>query len=65
MSNVVILEARKEYHKALVEQKVLTITAEGVASNADSGNAPSKAIAKIIAKKLGAKTCSKASGQTA
>lgn len=65
MSDVIILEARKKYHQALVDNKVLTITPEGVASNADSGNAPSKAIAKIMAAKLGAKISGKASGQTA
>lgn len=36
MDNVVLLEARKKYHKALVENRVLTITEDGIASNADS-----------------------------
>ena len=65
MDNAIILEARKKYHAALVEQKVLTLSVDGVASNADSSNAPSKAIAEAIAKKLGATTASKLKGQTA
>lgn len=65
MDDVLILEARKKYHKALVDTKVLTLSADGVASNADSSNAPSKAIAEIIAKKLGATVAPKLKGQTA
>lgn len=65
MDNAVIMEARKNYHKALVEQKVLTLSPEGVASNADSSNAPSKAIAEAVAKKLGASVATKMKGQTA
>lgn len=65
MDDVLILEARKNYHKSLVESKVLTISADGVASNADSSNAPSKAIAEIIARRLGASVGPKLKGQTA
>lgn len=65
MDDVLILEARKKYHQALVDNKVLTLSADGVASNADSSNAPSKAIAEIVAKKLGAAVASKLKGQTA
>lgn len=65
MDNVLILEARKKYHKALTDTGVLSITADGVASNADGSNAPSKAIAKIIAEKLGAPVGIKVKGQTA
>lgn len=65
MGNALFVEARQRFHKALIDQRVLTITAQGVASNADSSNAPSVAIAKIIAEKLGAKEGSKISGQTA
>ena len=65
MDNAIILEARKKYHKALVDQNVLTISADGVASNADSSNAPSKAIAESIAIKLGANVAPKLKGQTA
>lgn len=65
MDNVLILEARKKYHQALIENKVLTISGEGIASNADSSNAPSKAIAENIAKRLGATVATKLQGQTA
>lgn len=65
MDDVLILEARKKYHKALIDNKVLTLSADGVASNADSSNAPSKAIAEIIANKLGATVAPKLKGQTA
>lgn len=60
-----ILQARKEYHKALVENNVLSLSVDGVASNADGSNAPSKAIAKYIAEELGAKIGAKVKGQTA
>lgn len=65
MDEVLILEARKKYHKALVENKVLTLSNDGVASNADSSNAPSKAIAESIAEELGATVAKKLPGQTA
>lgn len=65
MDNVLILDARKAYHKALTDRGVLSISADGVASNADGSNAPSKAIAKIIAERLGAPTGIKVKGQTA
>lgn len=65
MDNILILEARKKYHKALVENKVLTLSENGIASNADSSNVPSKAIAESIAKKLGATVETKLKGQTA
>ena len=65
MDNAIILEARKKYHAALVEQKVLTLSSDGVASNADSSNAPSKAIAEAVARELGASIAPKLKGQTA
>ncbi|MGM9600723.1 MAG: NgoMIV family type II restriction endonuclease [Faecousia sp.] len=65
MDNVLILNARKKYHKALIDNNVLTLSADGIASNADSSNAPSKAIASIIATKLGASASAKLKGQTA
>lgn len=65
MDNVLILEARKKYHKALIDNNVLTLSADGVASNADSSNVPSKAIAAIVATKLGASASPKLKGQTA
>ena len=65
MEKILILESRKKYHKMLTDKKVLTISAEGIASNADSGNFPSIEISKILAKKLNAKVGEKLKGQTA
>ena len=65
MDKALIEEARKQYHKKLVKNKVLTISADGIASNADSSNAPSREIAKIVAEKLKALVAPKLKGQTA
>lgn len=65
MADALIFEARKKYHQSLIENKVLSITETGVASNADSNNTPSQEIAKLVAEKLGARICSKLKGQTA
>lgn len=65
MDNVLILEARKAYHKELIDRGVLSITADGIASNADSSNQPSRAIAQLVAEKLGARVGPKVKGQTA
>lgn len=65
MDEALIQRARSQYHKSLIENRVLTISSDGVASNADSNNAPSKAIAKIIAERLGAAVSGKVKGQTA
>lgn len=65
MDSVIFAEARKNYHQELISRGVLTISSDGIASNADSSNQPSKAIAKIIAQKLGAPIAPKAKGQTA
>lgn len=54
-SPVQFLEARKDFHAALL-LKTLTTNSEGVVSNADSGNAASIAIAKGIAQLLKAET---------
>ena len=60
-----IYEARKAYHKNLIENNILTLSDDGIASNADGSNAPSKSIAKIMADMLGAKIDKKLKGQTA
>lgn len=65
MNESLIAMARAAYHKNLVESGVLSITVDGVASNADSSNQPSKAIAQIIAEELGAHVGVKVKGQTA
>lgn len=63
--DAIIAEARRKYHQALVAEGVLSISKDGVASNADSSNRPSVAIAKIMAQKLGAEENVKLKGQTA
>lgn len=60
----IIANARKEFHRALVAQSILSIDQNGVASNADSGNSPSCAIAGIVAKALGAKSGKKLAAQS-
>lgn len=65
MDDVLIAKARKNYHQALVNSKVLTLSSDGIASNADASNAPSKSISEIIAHKLGATISPKLKGQTA
>ena len=62
--DALIAEARKQYHKALLENGVLAINAQGVATNADKDNAPSVAIAKGIAERLMAETDERIAGQT-
>lgn len=64
MDKALIQAAREQYHKRLIENRVLTISSDGIASNADSSNAPSKAIAKIVAERLGATVGGKVKGQT-
>lgn len=61
----IIAESRKKYHQSLVREGVLSISKDGVASNADSSNRPSIAIAKAVAEKLGASENIKLKGQTA
>lgn len=61
----IIAEARRKYHQALVAEGVLSVNKDGIASNADSSNRPSIAIAKGMAKKLGANESIKLKGQTA
>lgn len=65
MAKALIQHAREQYHKRLIESRLLTISADGVASNADSSNVPSKAIAKAIAERIGATIGKKIQGQTA
>ncbi|MFM0488309.1 NgoMIV family type II restriction endonuclease [Paraburkholderia graminis] len=57
-------EARRAFHAALLKS-TLTINSAGVVSNADSGNVPSKLIAKGIAELLKAETVGeRIAGQT-
>ncbi len=59
-----ILQARKEYHKRLLEDGVLTIDSDGIPSNADRRNSLSVRISKGIAERLEASVKTKALGQT-
>ena len=65
MEKSLIQNAREQYHKHLVEKCVLTLSVDGIVSNADSSNVPSKSIAKIVAEQLGASIGVKIKGQTA
>lgn len=57
---------RQEYHQELIDLGVLAVTASGVASNADSSQKTSKAIALSIAEQLGVTPGGeKLAGQTA
>ena len=55
---------RKKYHKALLENGVLTIDSQGIPSNADKSSKLSISIATEIANALMAETAEKAVGQT-
>ena len=55
---------RKKYHKALLENGVLTIDSQGVPSNADKSSKLSISIATGIANALMAETADKSVGQT-
>lgn len=58
-----ITKARKDFHKRLLEH-VLTLSADGVASNADSSSTLSKFLAGSIARQLESETGEKLAGQT-
>lgn len=62
--DALIAEARKKYHKALLDKGVLTVDKKGIPSNADSSSKLSISIAKGIADRLMAVTHDKAVGQT-
>ena len=65
MSNeAIITEARKKFHTALVASFVLSVTEDGIPSNADRANTPSVEIARRIAVSLGAATHAKLPAQT-
>lgn len=61
----IIVEARRKYHKELLERGILTIDEKGIVSNADAGNSFSKRVASGIASRLGIGTVqTKSAGQT-
>lgn len=59
-----ILTARKNYHKLLLSERILTVDSSGVPSNADKDSKLSIAIAKGLAGMLLAETGDKIMGQT-
>lgn len=63
-NDALIAKARRQFHEALISSFVLSISEEGVSSNADRANAPSLEIARRIAVSLGAATHAKLPAQT-
>ncbi len=61
---VLIADARKKYHQALLANGVLTVDSKGIPSNADSSSKLSISIAKGISDQLMAETHDKIVGQT-
>ena len=53
MNDAIIDKARKKYHQRLIANGILSVT-NGIASNADASNAPSRTIAASLANQLGA-----------
>lgn len=62
--DAMIAEARKNFHKSLLEHGILSVNDKGVASNADGSNVLSKKIAKGIADRLMAEVHDRSVGQT-
>lgn len=63
-NNALIATQRKVFHRALVDNGVLAINANGIPSNADSSNGASKRIAVGIAERLMAELHERHAGQT-
>jgi hypothetical protein len=63
-NEAIIAAARAKFHRSLVTSFVLSVSAEGIPSNADKGNKPSIEIARRIAASLGAATHAKLPAQT-
>ncbi len=59
-----LAKERKKYHKALIENGILTVDSSGVPSNADKSSRLSVATAAAIARSLIPETAEKAVGQT-
>lgn len=53
MAATLFSDSRAAFHKALIDQQVLTVDTQGIPSNADKDNADSKAIAVYMLKALG------------
>lgn len=63
-NDTIIVEARRKFHVSLVASFVLSVSEDGVPSNADRANTPSLEIARRIATSLGAATHAKLPAQT-
>ena len=59
------VEARKQFHRALVNRGVLVVDKSGIPSNSDKDNKPSCAIGGLMAQMLGAAKGEKLPAQTA
>lgn len=59
-----IAAQRKWLHAEIIRQGVLAVNASGIATNADKGNAPSRAIAANLAAQLLSETHERQAGQT-
>ena len=64
MNKSLFAKARADFHRRLVKDGILSLDENGVASNADSGNAPSREVAARIARELGAVRRGKQKGQS-
>lgn len=63
-NDAIIAQARRQFHATLISTFVLSVSEDGVPSNADRANAPSLEIARRIAADLGAATHPKLPAQT-
>ncbi|MBQ6337693.1 MAG: type II restriction endonuclease [Kiritimatiellae bacterium] len=63
-SDALFSELRGKFHRKLINAGILSLDADGVASNADRSNVPSRMIAQIVATRLGAATATKQKGQS-
>lgn len=59
-----IADQRKWLHQQIIERGVLAINSAGIATNADKGNAPSRAIAANLAHQLMSEVHERQAGQT-
>lgn len=65
MSSSIISEARSAFHRELVASGTLSVSKEGIASNADRSQKTSRLIAASLAQQLGAAKAEKSPGQSA
>lgn len=63
-TNPLLAAQRKAFHQSLLDAHVLSVNAEGVATNADKGNKASREIAATIAGKLMVGSGERQAGQT-